>query len=164
MQQGALFPLTWQFIFRKNTMLPMLSFTTPLIAIVFGFLTGSISATAFAQGSADHNPFKYPVFEGHMVCDDKVSVVVTYDKKMPNHFVLAMGKAHYKAQRVPTESGAIRLEDKASGIVWLQMSNKSMLFNEKVGKRLATNCRNDAQLDTEMALQIQPDHSVLGKP
>jgi hypothetical protein len=142
----------------------MLRFTTPLLAIAFGFMVSSFSASALAQHKVANDPFKYPVFEGNMACDDKVMVVVAHDKKMLNHFVILMGKAHYKAQRVPTDSGAIRLEDKAHGIVWLQMSNKSMLFNEKVGKRLANNCRNDAQKEVEVALQIQPDTSALGKP
>jgi hypothetical protein len=75
-----------------------------------------------------------------------------------------MGKAHYKTKRIPTDSGAIRLEDKSHGIVWLQMANKSMLFNEKAGKRLANNCRNDVQKTAENALQIKPDTTVLGKP
>jgi hypothetical protein len=133
----------------------MLRFTTPLLAITFGFMVSSLSVSALAQHKVANDPFKYPVFEGNMACDDKVMVTVAHDRKIPNHFVLAIGKTHYKT---------IRLEDKAHGIVWLQMSNKSMLFNEKAGKRLANNCRNDAQKEVEVALQIQPDTSALGKP
>ncbi len=99
-----------------------------------------------------------------MACDDKVFVVVVEDRKIRNNFDVLIGKAHYKAKRVPTDSGAIRLEDKSHGIVWLQMANKSMLLNEKAGKRLATNCRNDLQNAAENALQMKPDSSVLGKP
>ena len=142
----------------------MLRFMTPLLVIVFGFMTSSFPTNTKAQSKAVNDPFKYPVFEGRISCDDKVTVVVMQDKKMPNHFVLLMGKAHYKTQRVPTDSGAIRLEDKAHSIVWLQMSNKSMLLNEKAGKRLANNCRNETQKEVEIALQIQPDTSALGKP
>ena len=124
-------------------MLPMLRFTTPLLVIAFGFMTSSLAAS---------DPFKYPVFEGSMACDDKVTVAVAQDKKLPNHFLLSVGKMQFKTVRVPTDSGAIRLEDKAHGIVWLQMSNKSMLFNEKAGKRLANNCRNALQAQTEKEL------------
>jgi hypothetical protein len=96
-----------------------------------------------------------------MACDDKVFVTVTEMKKQPHHFDVHIGKFHYKTVRVPTNSGAIRLEDKAHGIVWLQMSNKSMLFNEKAGKRLANNCRNEEQKAVDLALSAQPDTTLI---
>ena len=99
-----------------------------------------------------------------MACDDKVFVAVVEDRKIPNNFDILIGKAHYKAKRIPTDSGAIRLEDKPHGIVWLQMANKSMLLNEKAGKRLANNCRNDIQQVAEKNLLAKPDTTVLGKP
>jgi hypothetical protein len=139
----------WRFIFRKNT---MLRFTRSLLTIAFGCIACSFSVIAIAQDKAENDPFKYPVFEGVMTCDDAVTVVVVPDKKVPHHFVLSLGKVQFKSVRVPTSSGAIRLEDKAHGIVWLQMSNKSMLFNEKAGKRLAHNCRNALQAQTEKEL------------
>jgi hypothetical protein len=149
------------FTFKENTM-------TRLLPIVFGLVFASFSVNGFAEANAqvkaDNDPFKYPVYEGRMACDDKVFVVVVEDLKIPNNFDVLVGKAHYKTKRIPTYSGAIRLEDKSHGIVWLQMANKSMLFNEKAGKRLATNCRNDIQQEAENALQIKPDTTVLGKP
>ncbi len=143
-----------------------------LLPIAFGLVFASLCVNGFAQAGAqingqikaDNDPFKYPVFEGRMNCDDKVFVAVIEDKKNRNNFDVFIGKAHYKTKRIPTDSGAIRLEDKSHGIVWLQMANKSMLFNEKAGKRLANNCRNETQQVAENALQIKPDTSVLGKP
>jgi hypothetical protein len=110
------------------------------------------TGAGFAQVGSANDPFKYAAYTGRMPCDDKVFVTVLEDKKHPNHFHVQIGKAHYKTSRIATDSGAIRLEDKAHGIVWLQMSNKSMLFNEKEGKRLANNCRNDVQIAKEKEL------------
>jgi hypothetical protein len=117
-----------------------------------------------AQIKADNDPFKYAAYTGRMMCEGMVFVTIVEDKKHPNHFDVAIGKKHYKTVRVATDSGAIRLEDQAHGIVWLQMSNKSMLFNEKEGKRLANNCRNDAQTAAEKALATSTAPSVLDAP
>ena len=137
---------------------------TRLLSIAFGLVCINLCSYGFAQVKADNDPFKYPVYEGRMVCDDNVFVVVVEDKKTPHHFAVQIGKVHYKMKRIPTNSGAIRLEDKLHGIVWLQTSNKSMLLSEKAGKRLANNCRNGIQQETENALLLNPDTTVLGKP
>jgi hypothetical protein len=48
----------------------------------------------------------------------------------------------------PEESrtGAIRLEDPVRGALWLQLANKSMLMNQKEGKRLADECQSPEQV------------------
>ena len=104
----------------------------------------------------------YPVALGHIHCADKVSVTIGESKKHKDQYDIVIGKAHYEAMRIPTESGAVKLEDKQHGIVWLQMANKSMLFNEKLGKRLATDCQNDAQKAAQKAMDTPP--AVTAKP
>jgi hypothetical protein len=39
-----------------------------------------------------------------------------------------------------TDTGAVRLEDKKSGVVWIQIPAKSMLMNAKIGQRVADGC------------------------
>ena len=39
-----------------------------------------------------------------------------------------------------TTTGAVRLEDKKAGMMWLQIANKSMLMNSKIGQRMVDNC------------------------
>jgi hypothetical protein len=127
------------------------------LKMVIGYLV-IVSASASVSAAIAYD---YPAFTGRIACENKAFVVVTEDKKHPHHYDLAFGKLHYKAVRVPTDSGVIRLEDKAHGIVWLQMSNKSMLLDEKYGKRLATNCQNDAQLAADKALSTSTAPSLL---
>ncbi len=55
--------------------------------------------------------------------------------------VLKWGKKNYAMKAVETQTGAIRYEDKASGMVWLMVANKSMLLNQKHGQRLADECK-----------------------
>jgi hypothetical protein len=63
---------------------------------------------------------------------------VSQDRKSA---VLKWGKKNYAMKAVETQTGAIRYEDKASGMVWLMVANKSMLLNQKHGQRLADECK-----------------------
>jgi hypothetical protein len=103
--------------------------------------------------------FEYAAFVGRMPCENKVVVTVTADKRKADFYDVRVGKALYKTKRVVTASGAVRLEDAAHGIVWLQMSNKSMLLNEKQGQRLATNCQNPEQQIVQKNMDAQPTAS-----
>jgi len=44
-----------------------------------------------------------------------------------------------------TTTGAVRLEDKKNGMMWLQIANKSMLMNSKIGQRMVDNCVHPSQ-------------------
>ena len=62
---------------------------------------------------------------------------------------------------VVTATGAIRLEDAAGGAVWLQLGNKSMLMDQKQGRRLADVCMNADQVLVAQALEKTPAASIL---
>ncbi len=130
-------------------------------SLMIGCVFALLALTARAQTVP--LAFKYQAYTGRMVCDDKIFVTVVENKIHPHHFDVHFGAQHYQTVRVATDSGAIRLEDSKHGIVWLQMSNKSMLLNEKQGRRLAHNCRNELQVATERALEVSPD-TTLSKP
>ena len=65
---------------------------------------------------------------------------------------------------VATTTGAIRLEDQKAGAVWLQLPNKSMLMNQKLGMRLADDCMSPAQMKVAEAIKLNPPASVLDAP
>jgi hypothetical protein len=52
-----------------------------------------------------------------------------------------------------TTSGAIRLEDKRQGIVWLQIPSKSMLMNARIGQRMVDGCMHAEQRAAMAAVQ-----------
>jgi len=54
------------------------------------------------------------------------------------------GKSYMMAPE-HTTTGAVRLEDKKAGIMWLQIANKSMLMNSKIGQRMVDNCVHPGQ-------------------
>jgi hypothetical protein len=46
---------------------------------------------------------------------------------------------------VPSDSGAVRLEDEKTGVIWIQTDEKSMLLDSQRSKRLADDCQSPAQ-------------------
>ena len=54
------------------------------------------------------------------------------------------GKSYLMAPE-STTTGAVRLEDKKNGMMWLQIANKSMLMNSKIGQRMVDNCLHPEQ-------------------
>jgi hypothetical protein len=98
---------------------------------------------------------------GRMPCELAAHVVVKPDMRGPGRFTLELGKMTYALVPVPTVTGAIRLEDKEAGVVWLQLSNKSMLMSQKEGKRLADACVSAEQLIVANELERNPAPSLL---
>jgi hypothetical protein len=104
------------------------------------------------------------VHTGRVACADGHSVTITADAKVNGAFDLFLGKTKYDVVPVPTKSGAVRLEDSKTGIVFMQLANKSMLFNERQGKRLADDCINPAQQAVADAMRANPTAGVLDGP
>jgi hypothetical protein len=47
----------------------------------------------------------------------------------------------YAMQPVGTSTGALRFEDRSSGLVWIQIPSKSFLLNSRIGQQLANECK-----------------------
>jgi len=52
-----------------------------------------------------------------------------------------------------TTTGALRLEDKKAGIVWLQIPSKSMLMNARIGQRMVDGCMHAEQRAATAAVE-----------
>ena len=59
-----------------------------------------------------------------------------------NNVSLVWKGKSYRMTPVSTSTGAVRFEDKSSGLVWIQIPSKSMLLDSKLGQQLANECRN----------------------
>lgn len=104
------------------------------------------------------------VYQGKLPCELGASVTLTPDPKSPGYFNVQVKNLKFRMFPVATTTGAIRLEDKKAGAVWLQLANKSMLMNQKLGQRLADACMSPAQVAVEEAMQKNPVASVLDAP
>jgi hypothetical protein len=62
---------------------------------------------------------------------------------------------------VSTSTGAIRLEDEKAGAVWLQLANKSMLMDQKNGRRLADECAHPDQVAFANDMKVNPPPALI---
>ena len=126
------------------------------------------AAVASASTSAELGPEELAVAErvhtGHIACELGASVNVTPDPKAPGRFHISGKGFAYHMTPVVSSTGAVRLEDTQRGAVWLQIANKSMLMNQKLGQRLADECMSPAQVQVAEALKTNPQPSLLDKP
>lgn len=101
---------------------------------------------------------------GNFPCKDNVHVSVTADPSNPRMFLVEGKGFSYRMKPVTTKSGAIRLEDEEGGLVWLQVATKSMLMNQKAGKRLADACVSPRQIARAEELGAAPALPVAAAP
>ena len=101
------------------------------------------------------------VHTGRMVCELGNAVTVTPDPQQPSRFVVQMKKNTYYMTPVETTTGAVRLEDTQAGAMWLQLPNKSMLMNSKLGQRIADECQSDHQTAEANRMKLDPPPSLL---
>ena len=80
------------------------------------------------------------VHTGKVQCELGADVTVAADEKNPGFFHVSAGKQRFFMHPVESRTGAIRLEDIRTGAMLLQLGNKSMLMNQKLGQRVADEC------------------------
>ena len=85
------------------------------------------------------------VLTGKVKCefDQSIDVAAVTGKK--GYFNVAYKGKTYTMVPEATTTGAVRLEDKKAGMMWLQIANKSMLMNTKAGQRMVDNCQHPSQ-------------------
>ena len=101
------------------------------------------------------------VHVGQLPCELGASVRLTADANAPGYFNL-QGKGYkYRMRPVATTTGAIRLEDEKAGAVWLQLANKSMLMDQKNGRRLADECAHPEQVAFAKDMKVNPPPALI---
>ncbi len=101
---------------------------------------------------------------GLMPCELGASITLIQDAKAPGYFDMQGKNFKYRMFPVMTSTGAIRLEDQKAGAVWLQLANKSMLMNQKLGIRMADECMSPAQVIVAEQMKLSPPPSLLDMP
>ena len=93
------------------------------------------------------------VLTGDAACEFNQTVSVLPIDGQPGHFHVTFKRVVYMVIPEETTSGAIRLEDKKAGIVWLQIPSKSMLMNARIGQRMVDGCMHAEQRAAMAAVQ-----------
>ena len=104
------------------------------------------------------------VHTGRIACELGAHVTVTPDAARAGGFVVQLASHVFHMTPVVSSTGAVRLEDAKSGAMWLQLGNKSMLMNTKLGQRMADECQSPAQLAVAESLKNNPPPSLLDEP
>ena len=121
----------------------------------------AIKAPADPELAAHELQIAEKVHVGHLPCELGASVRMTADEKSPGYFNL-QGKGYkYRVKPVSTSTGAIRLEDEKAGAVWLQLANKSMLMDQKNGRRLADECAHPEQVAFANEMKLNPPPALI---
>jgi len=107
--------------------------------------TQQVAVQQVAALSSDQLHTADRVLVGQSRCEFNQSVNVAAVPNQKGWFnVEYKGKSYLMAPETTT-TGAVRLEDKKNGVMWLQIANKSMLMNSKIGQRMVDNCVHPSQ-------------------
>ena len=100
------------------------------------------SATSWASGEPHgaHHP-SLKLSTGVFHCDLNRRVEIRQVAEDRRSAIVYWERRNYTMQLVATQTGALRLEDKTSGLTWITIPGKSMLLDTKQGRQLANDCR-----------------------
>ena len=85
------------------------------------------------------------VLTGAADCEFNQRITVLALDGQPGYFTVSHQGRHYRMLPRETSTGAVRLEDPANGVVWLQIPAKSMLMNARRGQRMVDSCLHAEQ-------------------
>jgi hypothetical protein len=85
------------------------------------------------------------VLTGDARCEFNQQVGVHPIDGKPGHFRVSFKNVTYTMVPQETTTGAVRLEDKKAGVVWIQIPSKSMMLNSKIGQRMVDGCAQSQQ-------------------
>jgi hypothetical protein len=122
------------------------------------------AVAAPAALSAEQLSIAQIVHTGQIKCELGQSVTVTPDARQQGAFDVSFGGRKYAVVPVPSKTGAIRLENAREGIVYMQLANKSMLLNEKQGRRMADECTSPEQQAVAAQLKASNAPNILDAP
>lgn len=117
--------------------------------------TKAVQAEEVASLSSEALQLAQQVHVGTMLCEGGVRVHVQ-PREPAGFFELEYKKLRYRMHPVQSLTGAVRLEDRVNGLMWLQLSDKSMLMSLRHGMRLADECAGDEQAVFAQQLKLNP--------
>lgn len=140
---------------------PALAAVQPQVPLVPGLAatTPVVASDTVSQDLA----IAQQIHQGLMPCEMGASVRVEADAAAPGFFHVQGKGFRYRMYPVRTTTGALRLEDKKAGAVWLQLANKSMLMDQKKGRRVADECAHPEQVAYSQDMKTNPPPSLFDK-
>jgi hypothetical protein len=127
---------------------------TTLAAVVSSFTLTACLSLPFSSSDSEESAYieapQQPVVygtpdwakltPGKVSCAEGKSYTIV-QAEAGNHMAINWQGKHYNLYHVPTTTGTYRYEDHTSGLVIVQIPDKALLLNSKIGQRLADECR-----------------------
>ena len=135
----------------------------PLSPVAAGLAATAPVAQSASDPVSQELAIAQQIHLGLMPCEMGASVRVEADAAAPGYFHVQGKGFRYRMYPVRTSTGALRLEDKKAGAVWLQLANKSMLMDQKKGRRVADECAHPEQLAYGQDMKTNPPPSLFDK-
>lgn len=88
------------------------------------------------------------VNHGDAQCEFSQTVSIQPDPRRTGLFQVSYKNRTYTMAPEATTTGAVRLEDKRAGVMWLQIPTKSMLMDSNKGQRMVDACTHAEQRAT----------------
>jgi hypothetical protein len=145
------------------TTYPALVAVPPLSPVVSGLVVDTPVAHTASDPMSQDLAIAQQIHQGLMPCEMGASVRVQADAAAPGYFHVQGKGFRYRMYPVRTNTGALRLEDKKAGAVWLQLANKSMLMDQKKGRRVADDCAHPEQVAYGQDMKTNPPPSLFDK-
>jgi hypothetical protein len=142
---------------------PALTAMPPLSPVVSGLAVATPVAHSASDSVSQDLVIAQQIHQGLMPCEMGASVRVEADAAAPGYFHVQGKGFRYRMYPVRTSTGALRLEDKKAGAVWLQLANKSMLMDQKKGRRVADDCAHPEQVAYGQDMKTNPPPSLFDK-
>jgi len=102
------------------------------------------------------------VNRGDAECEFSQTVKVQPHPQRPGLFQVLFKNQIFTMAPEPTTTGAVRLDDKRNGMMWLQIPTKSMLMNSRIGQRMVDSCTHSEQRATIAANAANPTGGGIG--
>jgi hypothetical protein len=97
------------------------------------------------EATAEQQDAMKLVHLGNYQCELGQSIDVTAHKTTAGYAEVAFKRYRFTMKPVLSSTGAVRLEDVSGRALLVQIANKSMLMDTKVGQRLVDECVSEAQ-------------------
>lgn len=104
------------------------------------------------------------VLTGKAECEFNLNVDVEPLAGKPGYFQVHFKNASYVMVPEETTTGAVKLRERRTGVIWLQIPTKSMLLDEREGHRLVDACTLAEQRAAVSAVAAAADSSVTTTP